>query len=88
MIKRIGTHTIEFTNRPRIVGFGSVVGKKEGEGPLNDWFDKIHTDTSLGKETWEKAEAMLQQEAVTLSLEKSGLDKSNIDYIFAGDLRE
>lgn len=86
MINRIGTHTLEFTNRPRIVGFGSVAGKKEGEGPLSDWFDRIHTDTSLGEETWEKAEAMLQQEAVTLALEKSGLDKSNIDYIFAGDL--
>lgn len=86
MIKRIGTHTLEFTNAPRILGFGSVVGKKEGEGPLSDWFDRIHTDTSLGGETWEKAEAMLQEEAVSLALEKSGLDKTNIDYIFAGDL--
>ena len=86
MIKRIGKHTLEFTEAPRILGFGSVVGKKEGEGPLSEWFDKIHTDTSLGGETWEKAEAMLQQEAVTLALDKSGLDKEQIDYVFAGDL--
>ncbi len=86
MINRIGKHTLEFTNPPRILGFGSTVGKKEGEGPLSVWFDKIHTDTSLGGETWEKAESMLQQEAVTLALEKSGLEKEQIDYIFAGDL--
>lgn len=86
MIKRIGSHTVEFTECPRVIGFGSSVGKKEGEGPLKDWFDRIHTDTTMGGETWEKAEAALQQEAVELALEKSGLNNDNIDYIFAGDL--
>ncbi len=86
MIKQIGKSTLEFTNRPRVLGFGSVVGKKEGEGPLKDWFDKICYDTTMGDQTWEKAESLLQCEAVSTALEKSGLKKEMIDYIFSGDL--
>lgn len=86
MIKQIGRHTLEFTNRPRIIGFGSVVGKKEGEGPLKEWFDKICYDTTMGDKTWEQAESLLQCEAVSTALGKSLLKKEMIDYIFAGDL--
>ncbi len=86
MIKRIGKHTLELTNRPRVLGFGSVVGKKEGEGPVKEWFDRIFSDTTMGGETWEKAEAKLQEEAFSIALKKSGLEKENINYIFAGDL--
>lgn len=86
MIKQIGKNTLEFTNRPRVVGFGSAVGKKESEGPLKEWFDKIFFDTSMGNKSWEKAESLLQCEAVSIALEKSGIKKEMIDYIFAGDL--
>lgn len=86
MIKQVGKHTLEFTNRPRIIGFGSVVGKKEGEGPLKEWFDKICYDTTMGDKTWEKAESLLQCEAVSTALGKALLKKEMIDYIFAGDL--
>lgn len=86
MIKRIGKHTLEFTEKPRVISAAAVVGKKESEGPLSEWFDKTVIDTSMGGETWEKAESLIQKEAVTIALEKSGLEKENIDYIFAGDL--
>ena len=32
-------------------------GKKEGEGPLGDCFDKVCADDLLGQESWEKAES-------------------------------
>ena len=86
MIKRIGRHTIEFTEMPRVIGAAAVVGKKESEGPLSQWFDKTFIDTTMGGETWEKAEAMFQKEAVTVAVEKAGGKCENIDYIFAGDL--
>ncbi|MBQ1394110.1 MAG: stage V sporulation protein AD, partial [Lachnospiraceae bacterium] len=86
MIKRIGRHTIEFTEMPRIVGAAAVVGKKESEGPLAQWFDRTIIDTTMGGETWEKAEALFQKEAVTIATVKSGVKCENIDYIFAGDL--
>ena len=41
MIKRTGAYTIAFESQPVIAGWGSVVGKKEAEGPLKNYFDKI-----------------------------------------------
>lgn len=86
MIKKIGERTLTFTEKPRIIGFGSAVGKKEGEGPLAKWFDKIYNDTTMGGETWEKAEASLQKKAVLLAFESAGVQQSDIDAVFAGDL--
>lgn len=37
-------------------------------------------------ESWEKAEAQLQKEAVALAIEKSGMTAQQMDMIFAGDL--
>lgn len=86
MIEKIGERTLAFGSKPRIVGFGSAVGKKEGEGPLAQWFDKIYTDTSMGGETWEKAEAALQKKAVGLALESANLEPADVGFVFAGDL--
>ena len=83
---RVGTYTLRLKNQPRIVAGGSAVGKKEGEGPLQNYFDHCFTDTTLGEKSWEKAESDLQQEAVKSVLEKSGVEPSEIQYLFAGDL--
>ena len=83
---RVGTYTLRLKNHPRIVAGGSAVGKKEGEGPLKNYFDHCFTDTTLGEKSWEKAESDLQQEAVKSVLEKSGIKPSEIQYLFAGDL--
>ena len=71
---------------PRVVSAASVVGKKESEGPLVQWFDRTVIDTTMGGETWEKAEAMFQKEAVEIASQKAGVNYDNIDYVFAGDL--
>ncbi len=86
MIQKIGERTLGFTDIPRIIGFGSAVGKKEGEGPLSAWFDKIYTDTTMGGETWEKAEAALQKTTVKLAMDAGGIESGDVDFIFAGDL--
>ena len=39
----------------------SVVGSKEGEGPLKNLFDKVGTDDFFGQDTWEEAESQLQR---------------------------
>ena len=74
------------TGRPSLRSFAAVVGKKEGEGPLGPCFDQVFEDTTLGMETWEKAESQLQKEAVSLALKKAELLNSQIDVLFAGDL--
>ncbi|XOQ47539.1 MAG: stage V sporulation protein AD [Eubacteriales bacterium] len=86
MPTRIGKYTLELNKKPVILGCAAVVGKKEGEGPLGEYFDQCHNDTKLGESSWEKAESRLQNEAVLLALNKAGLKNTDIDCIFAGDL--
>ncbi len=85
-MKKIGKRTIIFENKPSILSYGSVVGKKEHEGPLSNEFDSYTTDSFFGEETFEKAESKLQKTAVQTALDKGGFQKDDIDNIFAGDL--
>ena len=86
MAKRIGNKTIVFDKKAHIVSFGSIVGKKEHEGPLSKEFDNYITDSFFGEKTFERAESKLQKRAVNTALEKAGLKPCDIDCMFAGDL--
>jgi stage V sporulation protein AD len=86
MPSKLGKRTIVLPSKPGIQSFASVVGKKEGEGPLGKMFDKIFDDTTMGQTSWEKAESLLQQNSLKMAIEKAGLNKSDIDVMFAGDL--
>lgn len=79
-------HTIIFENRPAIISYASVVGKKEGEGPLAARFDEIFDDTLMGEDSWEKAESSIQKNALRIAMKKAGLTADQIDCTFAGDL--
>ncbi len=84
--KRLGRFVVELANPPSIIGFASVVGKKEGEGPLKNSFDRINNDTTFGEKSWEKAESRMQAEALSCALNKASLAPNSLDYVFAGDL--
>ena len=86
MPERIGEHTILLSGRPRVLGYASAVGKKEGEGPLGDGFDVVFDDARLGEKTWEKAESRLQKEALNRALDKAGYSPSQVQVLFTGDL--
>ena len=86
MPTRIGKYTLQLDKAPGILGFASVAGKKEKEGPLGAFFDVSHTDNTLGDVSWEKAESQLQTEAVQTALKKAALEGKDVDYILAGDL--
>ena len=81
-----GKQTIEFKYPPTIHETASIVGKKEGEGPLKMYFDKILEDEYLGEDSWEKAESRLQKSTAELAMQKSNITDNDIDYILAGDL--
>ena len=85
-MQRIGQYTIEYNNTPFIIGFASVVGKKEGEGPLKEYFHKLENDTKLGCQTWEQAESKMQQEAVDIALSNSSINSKDVHIAFGGDL--
>ena len=55
-----GKQSISFEKPPYIVNYASIVGQKEGEGPLGTCFDKIEPDPMVGKDNWEEAESELQ----------------------------
>lgn len=84
--KRIGQQTIQFANSPVVMASSSVVGPKEGQGPLADSFDKIIQDTYYGEKTWEKAESKFLEDAVNTVLKKGGMSADDIDFLLAGDL--
>lgn len=84
--QRMGRSSVKLGNEVYINSSASVVGKKEGEGPLGLLFDMVGEDDLFGCDTWEEAESSLQKDAVYLALEKAGLKQEDITFIFAGDL--
>ncbi len=69
-----------------ITGWASIAGKKEGDGPLKDYFDLTSQDTYFGQKTWEQAENRMQQLALDTVLKKTGTDQESLDLVFSGDL--
>ena len=86
MTQRLGKASIQLSEAVYIINSASIVGKKEGEGPLGLLFDMAGEDDMFGCKTWEEAESSLQKQAVYLALAKSDADASQIRYLFAGDL--
>ncbi len=86
MGQHLGKSSIRLEKPVYIIGSASVVGKKEGEGPLGLLFDMVGEDDLFGCETWEEAESSLQKDAVYLALGKAGVKAENVDFMYAGDL--
>lgn len=84
--KKIGKQTVRLAEGVRILSAASMVGKKEGEGPLGENFDRIIEDGMFGEESWELAESKFVRENMALAVKKASLHTKDIDYIFAGDL--
>ena len=84
MIK--GSQSIQFERAPYLISSGSIVGKKEGEGPLGKKFDIVGEDDLFGEETWELAESTMQKQACLLALGKAGVTPKEVRYLYGGDL--
>lgn len=84
--KRIGIQTLRLENPPSIIGTASIVGPKEGEGPLGSYFDLILDDDTWGQKSFEKAEARMQEEAIKLAITNAKLSIKDIHFLIAGDL--
>lgn len=82
----VGRQSVKLKEDVYINGSASVVGKKEGEGPLGLLFDMAGEDDMFGCESWEEAESSLQKDAVYMALGKAGKKPEDMRYIFAGDL--
>lgn len=77
-----------FMPQPAVISaFASVGGKREAEGPLSSGFDKLYTDNTLSRPSWEKAEAALLEETVRICLEKAKVSAAQVQLALAGDLQ-
>lgn len=85
-MKKLGKHTLQLDNPVSILETASIVGPKESNGPLAEYFDKCIEDEFWGEKSWEKAESKFIKESSSLVLDKAGLSSQDIDYAFAGDL--
>lgn len=83
---QIGKQSLLFKEPPYMISSANIVGTKEGEGPLKEYFDVIGGDDRFGQNTWEEAESTLQKEALTMAIGKAKKKPEDIRYLFAGDL--
>lgn len=82
----LGKASIRLTEPVSVIASASIVGTKEGQGPLGALFDKVGKEDHFGAATWEEAESNLQREALAEALKKAQLRPEEIRFLFAGDL--
>ncbi len=63
-----------------------VVGPKEYEGPLGQYFDYHFDDLHCGECSFEKAEIKMFNTSIIMALNKSKLKEDDIDLVVSGDL--
>ena len=78
--------TISFNNRIAVRSYASIVGPKEGKGPLREHFDVILPDDLLGMPSWELAESEMIRRAIVMCIEKGGMDVRQVGVVLSGDL--
>lgn len=82
----LGRQTYSFKSRPMVRGAFSVVGVKENQGPMKEWFDMALTEDTFGEKTWEKSESKMLKTAMEKAVESAGSGMNEVDLIFSGDL--
>ena len=85
-MKRLGKKTVALTSQPHIIQTSSIVGKKEGEGPLAKYFDFILEDEYWGEKSFEKTEIKILKENLNKVMQKARKTPEEINYVLAGDL--
>lgn len=78
--------TIVYKNPPHIIGRMSVVGAKEGKGPLGSYFHRVLSDDKMGEKTFENAEIKMLTAAIDGAVQSANLKPRDIDLIISGDL--
>lgn len=84
--QKCGRRSFRLDNPPVITHWASIAGKKESEGPLGHTFDITSKDTYFGQKSWELAEQRMQQMALETLATKAGIQQTDFDLVFSGDL--
>ena len=86
MDTRLGARTVEFSNPPVILESAATGSKKESEGKLAADFDLLVPDPLWEEKSWEAAESKFLKQAISIAMEKAGIEWSKIGCIVSGDL--
>lgn len=78
--------TIFLKNKPKIISSASIVGNKEGSGPIGKFFDKVVDDVLWDEKSWERAEGKFLEETVKCAIKKANLLPEDVDFMLSGDL--
>ncbi len=81
-----GAQTWVFDQKPVILSTGVVGGPFEKECRLSNDFDKFHDDLWMGKDSYEKAQNVLLEDAVAIAMRKKGLTEDHVQFFLSGDL--
>ena len=84
--KRVGKRTVKLQNKPTIISAASIVGPKEGKGPLKDYFNIILQDDLYGEKSWELAESKMVQTVMQMAVQKVDKKLEDVNYLIGGDL--
>lgn len=81
-----GAQTIQFHTKPVIIGGYSIVGPKEGEGPLRSYFDYVAKSDLFEQKSYEKAECKMHLLTIERAIDRVGLDEGDMCALLSGDL--
>lgn len=85
-MSRTGEQTFVCDRPPAILSHASIVGPKEGRGPLADWFDTILEDDILGQKSWELAEMEMVRRCAKSAMSQAKLSDEDVQAMLGGDL--
>ena len=84
MIK-IGKESYQFSN-VYIKTTATISGPLEQIGPVGGFIDECFANNYCNAKSWEKAESALLESSIELILEKSNLNKDQVNMFIGGDL--
>lgn len=85
-MSHVGKQSFIYDRPPRIASHVSIVGPKEGQGPLAGWFDTVLEDDLLGQKSWEKAESEMLRRCALDAAARAGMTDTGLQAFMAGDL--
>ena len=68
-----GRASLLYEEPPLVLGAASIVGEKEGNGPIGSCFDKIEMDPLLGKKNWRRQKVSYYAGQQSWLLKRAGL---------------
>ena len=85
---REGSRTFIYDHPPHIAAHASIVGPKEGKGPLAAYFDEASQDDLFGQKTWEQGESEMLRRCATRAMADAGILPEAVQALFSGDLND